>query len=67
MGWSPYINQLKEVYEDTESVHLVYELCSQGEVPVFLAEKTSVSNRDLATIWQQLITVIADCHERGTS
>ena len=67
LGQHRYINKLTEMYEDDESVQLVYELCQQGEVLDFLAEKQFVSNKDIAHICQQLIRVIEHCHDRGTS
>ena len=65
LGEYRYINRLIGMYEDDDTVQLVYEVCTQGEVLDFLAEKQFVSNRDLANISQQLITVINHCHDRG--
>ena len=53
--------------EDERSVRLIYEYCAQGELAVYLARKTAVSNRDVADISVQLFKALKHCHSKGIS
>ncbi|KAG8364149.1 hypothetical protein BUALT_Bualt19G0096900 [Buddleja alternifolia] len=56
---------LKAVYEDTESFHLVMELCSGGRLVDQMAKEGLYSEQKAANIIKELMLAIRYCHEMG--
>ncbi|KAF9621650.1 hypothetical protein IFM89_025561 [Coptis chinensis] len=61
----PNIVEFKGAYEDKQSVHLVMELCSGGELFDKITAKGSYSERAAATIFRQVVNVVHVCHFMG--
>ncbi|KAL8096361.1 serine/threonine-protein kinase PEPKR2 [Apium graveolens] len=56
---------LKAVYEDSESFHLVMELCSGGRLIDQMKKQGRYSEHQAANIFKDLMVVIKYCHEMG--
>ncbi|XP_062227906.1 calcium-dependent protein kinase 26-like [Phragmites australis] len=61
----PNVVDLKAVYEDEESVHLVMELCAGGELFHRLQERGCFSEHEGAVLFRYLMEVVAHCHSKG--
>ncbi|XP_062233726.1 calcium-dependent protein kinase 26-like [Phragmites australis] len=61
----PNVVDLKAVYEDEESVHLVMELCAGGELFHRLEERGCFSEHEAAMLFRYLMEVVAHCHCKG--
>ncbi|KAI3445772.1 hypothetical protein Pfo_002437 [Paulownia fortunei] len=61
----PGVVTLKAVYEDTESFHLVMELCSGGRLLDQMAREGLYSEQKAANIIKELMLAIRYCHEMG--
>ncbi|KAL5225108.1 hypothetical protein ABZP36_011747 [Zizania latifolia] len=61
----PNVVDLKAVYEDEESVHLVMELCAGGELFHRLQERGCFSEHEAAMLFRYLMEVVAHCHSKG--
>ncbi|PIM97928.1 Ca2+/calmodulin-dependent protein kinase, EF-Hand protein superfamily [Handroanthus impetiginosus] len=61
----PGVVTLKAVYEDTESFHLVMELCSGGRLLDQMAREGIYSEQKAANIIKELMLAIRYCHEMG--
>ncbi|CAL5045438.1 unnamed protein product [Urochloa decumbens] len=61
----PNVVDLKAVYEDEESVHLVMELCAGGELFHRLEERGCFSEHEAAVLFRYLMEVVAHCHSKG--
>uniref|UniRef100_A0ACD5XWQ3 Uncharacterized protein n=1 Tax=Avena sativa TaxID=4498 RepID=A0ACD5XWQ3_AVESA len=61
----PNVVDLKAVYEDEESVHLVMELCAGGELFHRLEERGCFPEHEAATLFRYLMEVVAHCHSKG--
>ncbi|KAA8496466.1 Calcium-dependent protein kinase SK5 [Porphyridium purpureum] len=57
--------RLFEVYEDQDSVHLVMELCSGGELFDRIIEKGHYSEADASELIRIMLKVVAACHAKG--
>ncbi|XP_072988536.1 calcium-dependent protein kinase 12 [Typha latifolia] len=65
LSGQPNIVEFKGAYEDQESVHLVMELCSGGELFDRIIAKGSYSERKAAAICRDIVTVVSVCHFMG--
>ncbi|KAL8060933.1 hypothetical protein ABFX02_02G055900 [Erythranthe guttata] len=61
----PGVVTLKAVYEDSESFHLVMELCSNGRLLDQMAREGVYSERKAANIIKELMLAVRYCHEMG--
>ncbi|KAJ1257736.1 hypothetical protein BS78_10G019400 [Paspalum vaginatum] len=61
----PNVVDLKAVYEDRDSVHLVMELCAGGELFHRLQERGCFSEHEAAVLFRYLMEVVAHCHSKG--
>ncbi|XP_042501985.1 serine/threonine-protein kinase PEPKR2 [Macadamia integrifolia] len=61
----PGVVALKAVYEDSDSFHLVMELCSGGRLLDQMVKEGRYSEHHAANIIKELILVIKYCHEMG--
>ncbi|CAN6191790.1 unnamed protein product [Urochloa humidicola] len=61
----PNVVDLKAVYEDEDSVHLVMELCAGGELFHRLEERGFFSEHEAAVLFRYLMEVVAHCHSKG--
>ncbi|KAL5212561.1 hypothetical protein ABZP36_023408, partial [Zizania latifolia] len=61
----PNVIDLKAVYEDESSVHLVMELCAGGELFHRLEECGCFSEHGAAMLFCYLMEVVAHCHSKG--
>ncbi|RLN11329.1 hypothetical protein C2845_PM09G01230 [Panicum miliaceum] len=61
----PNVVDLKAVYEDEDSVHLVMELCAGGELFHRLEERGFFSENEAAVLFRYLMEVVAHCHSKG--
>ncbi|CAN6179629.1 unnamed protein product [Urochloa humidicola] len=61
----PNVVDLKVVYEDEDSVHLVMELCAGGELFHRLEERGFFSEHEAAVLFRYLMEVVAHCHSKG--
>lgn len=61
----PNVVDLKAVYEDEDSVHLVMELCAGGELFHRLEERGCFPEHEAALLFRHLMEVVAHCHSKG--
>ncbi|GJP36822.1 hypothetical protein CLOM_g21295 [Closterium sp. NIES-68] len=61
----PGVVQLRGVFEDEDSVHLVMDLCDGGELFDEVVRCGRLSERDAATVFAQIASAVAHCHARG--
>ncbi|KAL7206052.1 hypothetical protein ACSBR2_018883 [Camellia fascicularis] len=61
----PGVVTLKAVYEDTESFHLVMELCSGGRLLDQMTRGKRYSEQGAAKLLKELMLVIKYCHDMG--
>ncbi|XVE94502.1 hypothetical protein REPUB_Repub02eG0014100 [Reevesia pubescens] len=61
----PNIVEFKGAYEDRQSVYLVMELCSGGELFDRIIAKGSYSERQAASICRQIVNMVHVCHFMG--
>ena len=61
----PNILKLYEVFEDDKRYYLVTEECKGGELFDQIAEKAQFSEKEAATIIQQILQALAYCHDLG--
>ncbi|KAM0019605.1 putative protein kinase CAMK-CDPK family [Helianthus debilis subsp. tardiflorus] len=61
----PNIVEFRGAYEDEESVHLVMELCSGGELFDRITKKGSYSEKEAAKLGRQIVNVVHVCHFMG--
>ncbi|XP_010916696.1 serine/threonine-protein kinase PEPKR2 [Elaeis guineensis] len=61
----PGIVTLKAVFEDSESFHLVMELCSGGRLIDEMVREGRYSEQRAAILIKELVSVIKYCHEMG--
>ncbi|XP_040379075.1 calcium-dependent protein kinase 12 [Oryza brachyantha] len=65
LSGQPNVVEFKGAYEDNESVHLVMEFCSGGELFDRITAKGSYSERQAAAVFRDIITVVHVCHFMG--
>jgi len=65
VGAHPNVPALVHVFEDTDCIHLVQELCTGGELFDRIIERGSYSERDAARIVKTMIEVVSYCHAQG--
>jgi calcium-dependent protein kinase len=61
----PNILKLYEVFEDEKRYYLVTELCKGGELFDEIVTKVQFSEKEAATIIQQILQAVAYCHNLG--
>ncbi|CAI7915829.1 unnamed protein product [Closterium sp. NIES-54] len=61
----PGVVQLRGVFEDEQSVHLVMDLCEGGELFDEVVRRGRLSERDAANVFAQVASAVAHCHSRG--
>ncbi|ERM96268.1 hypothetical protein AMTRI_Chr09g15000 [Amborella trichopoda] len=61
----PNIVEFKGAYEDKQSVHMVMELCSGGELFDRIIAKGSYSERAAASVCRAIVNVVYVCHFMG--
>lgn len=61
----PNIVEFKGAYEDENSVHLVMELCSGGELFDRIIKQGSYSEKKAAAICKDIVMVVHVCHFMG--
>ncbi|KAK8685040.1 hypothetical protein V6N13_041051 [Hibiscus sabdariffa] len=61
----PNIVDLKAVYEDEDSVHLVMELCAGGELFHRLEKYGRFPESEARDLFKQLMEVVKYCHDNG--
>ncbi|XP_028760333.1 calcium-dependent protein kinase 33 isoform X1 [Neltuma alba] len=65
LSGQPNIVEFKGAYEDSQSVHLVMELCAGGELFDRIIAKGHYSERAAASICRQIVNVVHICHFMG--
>ncbi|XP_024390810.1 calcium-dependent protein kinase 2 [Physcomitrium patens] len=65
LSGTPNIVDLKGVYEDRHSVHLVMELCAGGELFDRIIAKGHYSERAAADLCRVIVNVVHRCHTLG--
>ncbi|CAN1799789.1 Calcium-dependent protein kinase 9 [Linum perenne] len=65
LSGQPNIVEFKGAYEDKQSVHLVMELCSGGELFDQIIAKGSYSEKKAAGICRSIVNVVHACHFMG--
>jgi calcium-dependent protein kinase len=65
LSGTPNIVELKGVYEDKHSVHLVMELCAGGELFDRIIAKGHYSERAAADLCRVIVSVVHRCHSLG--
>ncbi|XP_059629366.1 calcium-dependent protein kinase 26-like [Cornus florida] len=61
----PNVVDLKAVYEDEDSVHLVMELCAGGELFHLLEKHGRFSEAEARVLFRHLMLVLVYCHDKG--
>jgi len=61
----PNILKLYEVFEDDKRYYLVTEMCKGGELFDEIVLKVQFSEKEAATIIQQILQAVAYCHDNG--
>ncbi|XP_062182798.1 calcium-dependent protein kinase 12-like [Phragmites australis] len=62
LSGQPNIAEFKAAFEDADSVHLVMEFCSGGELFDRIMAKGSYSERQAAAVFRDIITIVHVCH-----
>ena len=57
--------KLYEIYEDTESVHLVMEFLAGGELFDYITQQESLNEQKAASIVKQIIHSVLYCHKNA--
>lgn len=65
LSGQPNIVEFRGAYEDRNSVHVVMELCSGGELFDRMTAKGSYTEREAARIGRQIVNVVYACHFMG--
>ena len=60
----PNIVRLFEVIEDDKYFNLIQELCTGGEL-LKKIQTTQLKEKDIAKIFNQIMSAVAYCHEKG--
>ncbi|MQM15490.1 hypothetical protein Taro_048433 [Colocasia esculenta] len=61
----PNIVEFRGAYEDAQSVHVVMELCSGGELFDRIVARESYSEREASRICRSIVNVVHICHFMG--
>ncbi|CAD7702477.1 unnamed protein product [Ostreobium quekettii] len=61
----PNVVTLKAVYEDSENIHLVMELCTGGELFERICDRGAYTEQDAADAIRTMLQVVAHCHDMG--
>ncbi|KDP36877.1 hypothetical protein JCGZ_08168 [Jatropha curcas] len=65
LSGQPNIVEFKGAYEDRQTLHLVMELCSGGELFDRIIARGSYTEREAASIMRQIVNVVHACHFMG--
>ncbi|WZZ01036.1 hypothetical protein YC2023_073364 [Brassica napus] len=61
----PNVVRIQDTYEDSNSVHLVMELCEGGELFDRIVKKGHYSEREAAKLMKTIVGVVETCHSLG--
>ncbi|KAJ4870647.1 Calcium-dependent protein kinase 12 [Raphanus sativus] len=61
----PSVVRIQDTYEDSDSVHLVMELCEGGELFDRIVKKGHYSEREAAKLIKTVVGVVETCHSLG--
>eukprot|EP00897_Mesotaenium_endlicherianum_P000129 jgi/Mesen1/10116/ME000075S09622 len=61
----PHIVEMHALFEDKEAVHLVMELCKEGDLFDYIARRRRLVEGDAARIFRQIVLAVQHCHARG--
>ncbi|KAK3148496.1 hypothetical protein QOZ80_3BG0295760 [Eleusine coracana subsp. coracana] len=56
---------IKDVYEDSQAIHIVMELCAGGELFDRIQEKGHYSEQKAAELIRIIVSIVAMCHSLG--
>merc|ERR1719198_2103348 len=59
----PNIVKIREAFEDRQSITIIMEICSGGELFDNLAEETNYSQQRAATLFKQMVSSVVYCHK----
>jgi calcium-dependent protein kinase len=65
LSGQPNIAEFRGAFEDTDSVHLVMEFCSGGELFDRITAKGSYSERQATAVCRDVLTIVHVCHFMG--
>ncbi|GAX77057.1 hypothetical protein CEUSTIGMA_g4503.t1 [Chlamydomonas eustigma] len=65
LGGHPHIVQLQSVYEDSDNIYLLLEICEGGDWFDRLLHHGSYSEKDTAEVARVMLETIAYCHSMG--
>ncbi|XP_074263761.1 calcium-dependent protein kinase 29-like [Silene latifolia] len=65
LSGQPNIVEFKGAYEDRNSLYVVMELCSGGELFDRIVAKVSYSEKEAAVVFRQIVNVVHVCHFMG--
>ena len=65
LGNHRHIVRLVAACEDDHSVYMVFNLCEHGELPAHLAQKPTLSEKEIVELFAQIVEAVAHCHEHG--
>ncbi|KAL5216690.1 hypothetical protein ABZP36_008091 [Zizania latifolia] len=65
LSGQPNIVEFKGAYEDTESVNLVMEFCSGGDLFDRITAKGTYSESQAAAVCRDILTIVQVCHSMG--
>lgn len=61
----PNVAGLVAIYEDSDAVHLILELCEGGQLFDDLCSRHHISERDVVRIFRKMVEVVVHCHTLG--
>ncbi|XP_024529122.1 calcium-dependent protein kinase 2 [Selaginella moellendorffii] len=64
-GQHANIVELKAVYEDKQSVHLVMELCAGGELFDRIVSRGHYTEKAAAAVFRTIVRIVQHCHATG--
>lgn len=56
---------VRKVYEDAQAVSIVMDYCAGGELFGYIVDKGSLSEREAAALFAQMVEVLQHCHGMG--
>ncbi|KAH9611391.1 hypothetical protein KSS87_019505 [Heliosperma pusillum] len=65
LSGQPNIVEFKGAYEDRNTLYVVMELCSGGELFDRIVAKVSYSEKEAAVVFRQIVNVVHVCHFMG--
>ncbi|GJP52946.1 hypothetical protein CLOM_g12104 [Closterium sp. NIES-68] len=65
VGGHAHVVALRALFEDAESVHLVMDLCAQGDLYEYLIARTVLPEPMAADVTRQILLALHHCHASG--